>query len=135
MPTPAWQARDSQQQRFVETMARLVQDASEDAENYDQFMLDFAATLFVYLHSLRQLGVNAVVPLSPTGAILGSLLPGIDTFIRVPEEKGLLLAKLFERLQPGITDPFYRDFQAVAQDKPREVYGTDRATDEIDYSD
>lgn len=138
---PAWQKREAERQKLLEEIKRRLINEEERAER--PYL--YKTLVFLIGRKLEMGDFNFDNTIEMPGDhwlksrellyILAQAELVIDRFERVPAEGLALWAKLFEWAADGVAAPYHRELASAEHTNPKEVYGTDRASDEVPICD
>lgn len=140
MPTrgQAWQIRDSQRDKFVERMMRMIDQQEEAQDDNGYFSEDLLLALITLVAEMR---AGGKVPRyrrfreTQTLAIkllIQEILMEARVFSRAPEETTHLLQNIAQNLMGSLGRKTGQALQDKQRSETRTVLGADRETDEIE---
>jgi hypothetical protein len=137
--TEAWQAREMQQQTFLDELVLWVHEEADkcpaEIDPFEYFIVNFmTAILAHYCGTLGQPSTSGLIRASivPSATrFFDKVLPKVRAFIRVPSEERRILFLLFEKLERSLGSWSQRTYRAEALTDPMAVYGAPSAMDEV----
>lgn len=133
--TQAWQLRESEQQEFVQGLAREVRDAADAFGNYELYIIEFLIAILT--HFRFEIDWERVMPKLKSIAIgpaclLEGAVARIAEFARVESERRRLLYMLFKELEPTVASWAQREYGSDQIFRQQEVFGAASATAELE---